>query len=145
MTGAIEVLRNVAGVMFWTLTDLVLAVIWFLIIGGLVGGVIGVYDKRRIKNEIDKREDEGCHIICDCRCVVPFRRKSDFDFIGGAFQMMQKSLKDCSDEELILLFLKALHDIRNSDSQYGEIKVTVSGGKVKFITIEKPITAYVLK
>ena len=59
--------------------------------------------------------------------------------------MMQKSLKDCSDEELILLFLKALHDIRNSDSQYGEIKVTVSGGKVKFITIEKPITAYVLK
>ena len=58
MTGAIEVLRNVAGVMFWTLTDLVLAVIWFLIIGGLVGGVIGVYDKRRIKNEIDKREDE---------------------------------------------------------------------------------------
>lgn len=55
--------------------------------------------------------------------------------------MNQKSLKDCSDEELILLFLKALQDIRRSDSQYGEIKVTVSGGKVKFITVEKPITS----
>ena len=55
--------------------------------------------------------------------------------------MMQKSLKDCSDEELILLFLKALQDIRGSDSQYGEIKVTVSGGKVKFITVEMPITS----
>jgi len=52
--------------------------------------------------------------------------------------MMQKSLKDCSDEELILLFLKALQDIRHSDSQYGEIKITVSGGKVKFLTVEKP-------
>ena len=52
--------------------------------------------------------------------------------------MMQKSLKECSDEELILLFLKALQDIRHSDSQYGEIKITVSGGKVKFLTVEKP-------
>ena len=58
MTGAIEVLRNVAGVMFWTLTDLVLAVVWFLIIGGLIGGVIGAYDKCRIKKEIGKRDDE---------------------------------------------------------------------------------------
>ena len=58
MTGAIEVLRNVAGVMFWTLIDLVLAVIWFLIIGGLIGGVIGAYDKRRIEKEIGKRDDE---------------------------------------------------------------------------------------
>ena len=58
MTGAIEVLRNVAGVMFWTLADVVLAVIWFLIIGGLIGGVIGAYDKFRIEKENDKREDE---------------------------------------------------------------------------------------
>lgn len=58
MTGAIEVLRNVAGVMFWTLADVVLAVVWFLIICGLIGGVIGAYDKRRIEKEIGKRDDE---------------------------------------------------------------------------------------
>lgn len=58
MTGAIEALRNVAGVMFWTLTDVILAVIWFLIIGGLIGGVIGAYDKHRIEKKIGKRDDE---------------------------------------------------------------------------------------
>lgn len=55
--------------------------------------------------------------------------------------MMQKSLKECTDEELVVLFLKALQDIRHSDSQYGEIKITISGGKVKFITVEMPITS----
>ena len=53
--------------------------------------------------------------------------------------MNTKSLKDCTDEEIIEKFLKALDDIRKSDNQYGKIHVTVSGGRVKFLTVEKPI------
>ena len=55
---------------------------------------------------------------------------------------MTKSLKDCTDEEIIILFLKALYEIRHSENQYGEIRTTVSGGKVKFMTIEKPVDVY---
>lgn len=54
-------------------------------------------------------------------------------------EVNNKSLKDCTDEEIIEKFLKALDDIRKSDNQYGEIHVTVSGGRVKFLTVEKPI------
>ena len=57
----------------------------------------------------------------------------------GDMEMNTKSLKDCTDEEIIEKFLKALDDIRKSDNQYGEIHVTVSGGRVKFLTVEKPI------
>lgn len=52
---------------------------------------------------------------------------------------MIKSLKDCTDEEIIALFLLGLKEIRETPTQYGEIKVTVSGGKVKFLTVEKPL------
>ena len=53
--------------------------------------------------------------------------------------METKSLKNCSDEEIVALFLQGLDEIRNTESQYGEIHVVVSGGKVKFLTVEKPI------
>lgn len=50
-----------------------------------------------------------------------------------------KSLKDCTDEEILILFQKALQEIRKSPDQYGVIHAEVSGGKVKFLTIEKPV------
>ena len=53
--------------------------------------------------------------------------------------MNTKSLKDCSDEEILALILRALGEIRETETQYGEIRVTVSGGKVKFLTVEKPL------
>ena len=49
-----------------------------------------------------------------------------------------KSLKDCTDEEIIEVFKRALLEIRKSPDQYGIIRTEVSGGKVKFITVEKP-------
>ena len=53
--------------------------------------------------------------------------------------MNQKSLKDCTDEEIHAMIDKALKDIRKSANQYGVITLTVSGGKVKFLTVEKPV------
>ena len=50
-----------------------------------------------------------------------------------------KSLKNCTDEEIADFFMRALKEIREAPYQYGIIKAEVSGGKVKFITIEKPI------
>ncbi len=52
---------------------------------------------------------------------------------------MNKSLKCCTDEEIKGLVIKALEEIRASGNQYGVVHIEVSGGKVKFITIEKPI------
>ena len=54
--------------------------------------------------------------------------------------MSQKSLKDCSDEEIHAFIDKALNDIRNSPNQYGDIIITISGGKVKYIDVRKPLT-----
>lgn len=53
--------------------------------------------------------------------------------------METKSLKNCTDEEIVALFLRALQEIRATDNGYGEIRTTVSGGKVKFMTLEKPL------
>ena len=50
-----------------------------------------------------------------------------------------KSLKDCTDEEIQEKIKQALEEIRSTPNQYGEIKITVSGGKVKFLTVEKPV------
>lgn len=50
-----------------------------------------------------------------------------------------KSLKSCTDEEIVVIFRQALEEIRETDSQYGVITVTVSGGRVKFMTVEKPV------
>ena len=50
-----------------------------------------------------------------------------------------KSLKDCTDEEILQIVKLALDEIRESPNQYGVITVTVSGGKVKFLTVEKPV------
>lgn len=52
--------------------------------------------------------------------------------------MIGKSLKDCTDDEIIGFFRQALEQIRQTDQQYGIIKIEVSGGKVKFLTVEKP-------
>ena len=59
--------------------------------------------------------------------------------------MSQKSLKECTDTEIHHKIDNILDDIRNSPDQYGVVRIEVSGGKVKFITVEKPITAIVLK
>lgn len=52
--------------------------------------------------------------------------------------MNTKSLKDCTDDEIVAYFRQALDQIRKTDQQYGIIKVEVSGGKVKFLTVEQP-------
>ena len=52
--------------------------------------------------------------------------------------MANKSLKDCTDDEIVAYFRQALDQIRKTDQQYGIIKVEVSGGKVKFLTVEQP-------
>lgn len=59
--------------------------------------------------------------------------------------MSQKSLRDCTDAEIHHKIDRILDDIRKSPDQYGIVKIEVSGGKVKFITIEKPITAIYTK
>ena len=59
--------------------------------------------------------------------------------------MNQKSLKDCTDAEIHHKIDNILADIRKSPDQYGIVKIEISGGKVKFITIEKPITAIYTK
>lgn len=64
-------------------------------------------------------------------------RQPDFDHFVEDVEM--KSLKDCTDEEIHVLIEKALEDIRESANQYGVITITVSGGKVKFLTVEKPV------
>lgn len=53
--------------------------------------------------------------------------------------MSDKSLKDCTDDEIHAKIDQALDEIRSSPSQYGEIKIIISGGKVKFLTVEKPL------
>lgn len=50
-----------------------------------------------------------------------------------------KSLKDCTDEEIVTIVKKALQEIRESGDQYGIIRMEVSGGKVKFLTVEKSL------
>lgn len=52
--------------------------------------------------------------------------------------MNYRSLKDCTDDEIVAYFRQALEQIRSTAQQYGIIKVEVSGGKVKFLTVEKP-------
>lgn len=49
------------------------------------------------------------------------------------------SLKNCTDEDIHALIDDALEDIRKSPNRYGVITITVSGGKVKFMTVEKPV------
>lgn len=55
--------------------------------------------------------------------------------------MNQKSLRECTDVEIHHKIDKLLDDIRKSPDQYGIVKIEISGGKVKFITVEKPISA----
>lgn len=59
--------------------------------------------------------------------------------------MNQKSLKECSDAEIHHKIDSVIEEIRKSPDQYGVVKIEISGGKVKFITIEKPISAFVLE
>ena len=49
-----------------------------------------------------------------------------------------KSLKDCSDDEIVEIVQKAIHRIRGTPDKYGVIKIEMAGGKVKFITVETP-------
>lgn len=53
--------------------------------------------------------------------------------------MEQKSLKNCTDEEIHERFQRALDQARAPDVQYAEIRTVISGGKVKFMTVEKPV------
>ncbi len=50
-----------------------------------------------------------------------------------------KSLKDCSVSEIHYRIDKAIEEIRIMPEQYGIIRIEISGGKVKFITVEKPV------
>lgn len=52
---------------------------------------------------------------------------------------MQKSLKDCTDEEIKDKVQQGIEEIRKTDSQYGILHLTVQGGKAKFLTVEKPL------
>lgn len=52
---------------------------------------------------------------------------------------MTNPLREYSDDEICDLVRQALENIREeSPNQYGVIRITVSGGKVKFLTVEKP-------
>ncbi len=51
---------------------------------------------------------------------------------------MNKSLKDCTDEEVLEIVKKAIQQIRGTPNQYGVVKIEMSGGKVKFIRVELP-------
>ena len=53
--------------------------------------------------------------------------------------MNQKSLKDCTDEEIKEKVQQGLDEIRKTPSQYGILHLEVSGGKAKYLTLEKPI------
>lgn len=50
--------------------------------------------------------------------------------------MVSESLKKCTDEEIIEKFRRCLARIRSTEYQYGIIRFEVSGGKVKFMTVE---------
>ena len=52
---------------------------------------------------------------------------------------IQKSLKDCSDEEIHWMIDRAFEEIRKSPNGYGDIIITISGGKVKYIDVRKPL------
>ena len=47
MIQAIEVLRNLAGVLFWGLADVTLGIIWLTIILSLLTGIIKSITKRK--------------------------------------------------------------------------------------------------
>ena len=51
MIQAIELLRNLAGVLFWGLTDVALGVIWLTIILSLLTGIIKSIIKRTKRND----------------------------------------------------------------------------------------------
>lgn len=59
--------------------------------------------------------------------------------------MDSKSLKNCTDAEIHHKIDSIFADIRKTPDQYGVVRIEISGGKVKYITVEKPITAIVLK
>lgn len=50
-----------------------------------------------------------------------------------------KSLKDCTDDEVLEVVKKAFHRIRGTPNKYGIVKIEISGGKVKFITVETSV------
>ena len=54
--------------------------------------------------------------------------------------MIMKSLKDCTDEEIKEKIQQAINEIRQTPFQYGVIHLEVSGGKAKYLTVEKPIS-----
>lgn len=47
-----------------------------------------------------------------------------------------KSLKDCSDDEILEIVKSALHKIRGMPNKYGIVRIEMAGGKVKFVTVE---------
>ena len=53
--------------------------------------------------------------------------------------MENKSLKDCTDEEIHKYIDKAIQEIRESPNQCGEIILTLSYGKTKYIDVRKPV------
>lgn len=55
--------------------------------------------------------------------------------------MDNKSLKNCTDAEIHQKIDSIFADIRKTPDQYGVVRIEISGGKIKFITVEKPISS----
>lgn len=53
--------------------------------------------------------------------------------------MDNQSLKNCTDTEIHELIDLALKEIRMSSKQCGDIIITLSDGKVKYIDVKKPL------
>lgn len=47
-----------------------------------------------------------------------------------------------TDEEAVRLMLKSLEEVRETSRKWGRIVIEVSGGKIKFVTVEKSAENY---
>ncbi len=54
--------------------------------------------------------------------------------------MTYQAFKNYTDQEIAEIILSAIRGIRESVNQYGEIIITISGGRVKHIDVRKPLT-----
>ena len=54
--------------------------------------------------------------------------------------MSDRPVRVLSDEEIAERIRGELAKLREEDVQYAVISITFSGGRVKFLTVEKPLT-----
>ncbi len=53
--------------------------------------------------------------------------------------MSCRTLKNYTEEEIIVIIRKALEEIKETDDGYGVIRIEISGWRVKFINVEKSV------